>query len=177
MSRQHVTKWIRLLRTETHDETSSSIQQERWWLQCFGIERGLTLWIEAQPSMQRRLLQYPTKVETKQSKPTKRDVNPWRLSASWQHWVPHPGPAWFVWLGYHHTPPPYSPDLAPSDFHLFTKLKEFLGGKRFSNEVDEAVQKWVKELAAEVHNTGIKNLVPRPQKWIKLFVATMLKNS
>ncbi|GFV60698.1 uncharacterized protein TNCV_4180341 [Trichonephila clavipes] len=27
--------------------------------------------------------------------------------------------------------PPYSPDLARSDFHLFRYLKEFLGGKRF----------------------------------------------
>ena len=25
--------------------------------------------------------------------------------------------------------PPYSPDLAPSDFHLFLHLKKFLGGK------------------------------------------------
>jgi len=29
------------------------------------------------------------------------------------------------------TTPPYSPDLAPSDFHLFLHLKKFLGGKRF----------------------------------------------
>ncbi|GBN20706.1 hypothetical protein AVEN_264480-1 [Araneus ventricosus] len=28
---------------------------------------------------------------------------------------------------------PYSPDLSPSDFHLFFKLKEFLGGKRFGS--------------------------------------------
>jgi hypothetical protein len=26
----------------------------------------------------------------------------------------------------------YSPDLAPSDFHLFPKLKIFLGGQKFS---------------------------------------------
>jgi len=30
--------------------------------------------------------------------------------------------------------PPYSPDLAPSDFWLFPHLKKFLRGKRFSNE-------------------------------------------
>ncbi|GBM18427.1 hypothetical protein AVEN_72760-1 [Araneus ventricosus] len=30
--------------------------------------------------------------------------------------------------------PPYSPDLAPSDFHLFLKLKEFLGGKPFGSD-------------------------------------------
>jgi histone-lysine N-methyltransferase SETMAR len=27
--------------------------------------------------------------------------------------------------------PPYSPDLAPSDFHLFSPLKKNRGGKRF----------------------------------------------
>jgi len=30
--------------------------------------------------------------------------------------------------------PPYSPDLAPSDFHLFGPLKEFLGGQQFSTD-------------------------------------------
>nr|CAH7746809.1 unnamed protein product [Callosobruchus chinensis] len=29
---------------------------------------------------------------------------------------------------------PYSPDLAPSDFHLFPKLKQHLGGQRFSTD-------------------------------------------
>lgn len=32
--------------------------------------------------------------------------------------------------------PPYSPDLAPSDFHLFPKFKKFLSGKRFSSNED-----------------------------------------
>jgi hypothetical protein len=30
--------------------------------------------------------------------------------------------------------PPYSPDLAPSDFHMFGPLKEAMGGKRFCSE-------------------------------------------
>ena len=30
--------------------------------------------------------------------------------------------------------PPYSPDLAQSDFHLFGPLKEFLGGHHFSSD-------------------------------------------
>jgi len=30
--------------------------------------------------------------------------------------------------------PPYSPDLAPSDFHLFGSLQEFLGGQYFSTD-------------------------------------------
>jgi len=38
--------------------------------------------------------------------------------------------------------PPYSPDLAPSDFHLFLHLKKFLGGKQFDDDDDlkDAVQ-------------------------------------
>ena len=41
--------------------------------------------------------------------------------------------------------PPYSPDLASSDYHLFGPLKEHLGGKRFRNyeEVIQAVQEWL----------------------------------
>jgi len=41
--------------------------------------------------------------------------------------------------------PPYSPDLAPSDYHLFLHLKKFLGGKRFGDDDDlkDAVQKWL----------------------------------
>ncbi|GFX48781.1 histone-lysine N-methyltransferase SETMAR [Trichonephila clavipes] len=35
--------------------------------------------------------------------------------------------------------PPYSPDLAPSDFHLFPELKKNLGGTQF--QTDEEVQK------------------------------------
>jgi histone-lysine N-methyltransferase SETMAR len=42
--------------------------------------------------------------------------------------------------------PPYSPDLAPSDFHLFGPMKEHLQGQKFAddNEVMEAVQRWLK---------------------------------
>jgi transposase len=40
--------------------------------------------------------------------------------------------------------PPYSPDLTPSDFHLFPKMKNHLRGQRFhSNEdVQNEVKKW-----------------------------------
>jgi hypothetical protein len=40
--------------------------------------------------------------------------------------------------------PPYSPDLAPSDFHLFGALKDAIRGKRFGSddEVIEEVKKW-----------------------------------
>jgi len=43
--------------------------------------------------------------------------------------------------------PPYSPDLAPSDYFLFQVTKKFLWGKRFSSdeEVKEAVTTWFEE--------------------------------
>jgi len=42
--------------------------------------------------------------------------------------------------------PPYSPDLAPSDFHLFGPIKDHLRGHKFAdnNEVMDAVQSWLK---------------------------------
>ena len=33
--------------------------------------------------------------------------------------------------------PPYSPDLAPSDYYLFSKLKKDLRGKKFDDDDDE----------------------------------------
>jgi histone-lysine N-methyltransferase SETMAR len=41
---------------------------------------------------------------------------------------------------------PYSPDLAPSDFHLFGSLKDALRGTHFEddNSVIEAVRKWLR---------------------------------
>ena len=43
--------------------------------------------------------------------------------------------------------PPYGPDLAPSDYHLFGPLKESLGGRRFrdSNEVIAFVEDWINQ--------------------------------
>lgn len=40
--------------------------------------------------------------------------------------------------------PSYSPDLAPSDFHLFGSLKEFLGGTHFNtdDEMKNDVLQW-----------------------------------
>lgn len=66
-------------------------------------------------------------------------------------------------MNHHH----YSPNLAPLDFHSFTKLKGFLGEKRFYND-DEIKQTLLKELTGEVYNTGIQKPVPRQQKCIEL---------
>ena len=62
--------------------------------------------------------------------------------------------------------PPYSPDLAPSDFHLFLHLKKHLAGKKFddNDEVQEEVMTWFKGLAADFYDSGIQKLVPRLNK-------------
>jgi len=47
--------------------------------------------------------------------------------------------------------PPYSPDLAPSDFHLFPHLKRDLKGTHFTSddEVEQAVTSWIKQRTPE----------------------------
>jgi len=63
-------------------------------------------------------------------------------------------------------PPRYSPDLAPSVYHLFLHLKKFLGGKRFDDDDDlkNAVQKWLTSQAAAFYEEGIQKLVSRYNK-------------
>jgi histone-lysine N-methyltransferase SETMAR len=70
----------------------------------------------------------------------------------------------FGWEDFEH--PAYSPDLAPSDFHLFPKLKEFLGGKRMETdaEVKDTVTAWLNGLAAEFYDEGIVKLLSRLDK-------------
>jgi len=62
--------------------------------------------------------------------------------------------------------PPYSPDIAPSDFHLFLHLKKHIAGKKFNDddEVQKEVMRWFKGLAADFYDSGIKKLVPRLNK-------------
>jgi histone-lysine N-methyltransferase SETMAR len=62
--------------------------------------------------------------------------------------------------------PPYSPDLAPSDFHLFLHLKKFLAGQRFNNDEDvkRTVQKGLSSQAAAFYDEGIQKLVSRYDK-------------
>uniref|UniRef100_A0A1B6MRN8 Histone-lysine N-methyltransferase SETMAR n=1 Tax=Graphocephala atropunctata TaxID=36148 RepID=A0A1B6MRN8_9HEMI len=56
--------------------------------------------------------------------------------------------------------------LAPSDFHLFRYLKEFLGGERFDtdDEVKEAVKDWLSSHVADFYHIGIQKLVERYDK-------------
>jgi histone-lysine N-methyltransferase SETMAR len=56
--------------------------------------------------------------------------------------------------------PPYSPDLAPSDFRLFPKLKLFLTGQRFSlnQETIAAVEGYFAHLMKNHCRDGIMAL-------------------
>ena len=65
--------------------------------------------------------------------------------------------------------PPYSPDLAPSDFYLFRLMKKPLRGKRFGtdNEVIEAVEQWFSDMPKEFFQSGIRECRERWQKCIE----------
>jgi hypothetical protein len=62
--------------------------------------------------------------------------------------------------------PPYSLDLAPSDFHLFGPMKEHVRGQKFADDdqVMEAVQSWLKAMPKRFFLEGIRKLVDR---WTK----------
>ncbi|CAK9811774.1 Histone-lysine N-methyltransferase SETMAR [Anthophora quadrimaculata] len=64
----------------------------------------------------------------------------------------------------HH--PPYSPDLAPTDYHFFRNLDNFLIGKKFNsdNAVKLAFQEFIDSRPPGFYTTGLNNL---PLKWQK----------
>ena len=55
--------------------------------------------------------------------------------------------------------PPYSPDLAPSDFFLFPKIKEHLADKRFASDED-LKDVGLNNQAGTWYEEGINKLVP-----------------
>ena len=67
-------------------------------------------------------------------------------------------------LGWEVLPHPlYSPDLAPSDFHLFRSLSNALQGVSFNNDVE--LRAWLEEFfesrPGDFYRRGIKKLVER----------------
>ena len=66
--------------------------------------------------------------------------------------------------------PPYSPDLAPSDYHLFPNLQKCLGGKKFDSneEVIDAVNEYFEGLDESDYKNGITALEHRYEKCISL---------
>jgi hypothetical protein len=55
-----------------------------------------------------------------------------------------------------------SPDLAPSDYHPFTYLKNWLGSQYFNNneEFMRDVKTWLRSQAADFFDIGIKKRIP-----------------
>jgi len=64
--------------------------------------------------------------------------------------------------------PPYSPDLAPSDFHLFRLMKDGLHGEHFPSydAVVRAVKQWATSAGAGFYEHGMQALVHRWRKCI-----------
>ena len=61
----------------------------------------------------------------------------------------------------HH--PPYSTDLAPSDFYLFPKLKEFMKGRKLIDDEDviHTASGWLEDQDQEFFYSGIRALKKR----------------
>ena len=66
--------------------------------------------------------------------------------------------------------PPYSPDLAPSDYHLFPGLKIQLKGHHFLSdaEVIAAAETWLDGQPSEFFLSGLQKLQQRTKKSIEL---------
>lgn len=66
--------------------------------------------------------------------------------------------------------PPYSPDLAPTDYYLFPSLKRWLEGRRFmsNDEVIAEVDAYFEEFDKSYYSKGIEMLEDRYTKCISL---------
>lgn len=60
--------------------------------------------------------------------------------------------------------PPYSPDLAPTDYKVFRSLQNFLNGKEFrtEDELKSAIQQWIDGKPSGFWVKGIADL---PRRW------------
>ena len=67
--------------------------------------------------------------------------------------------------------PLYSPDLGPSDFHLFGPPKQHLSGERFPDEdaVERAVCAWFRQQPQIFYGAGLQGLVKWWDKCLNLF--------
>ena len=66
--------------------------------------------------------------------------------------------------------PPYSPGLAPSDYHLFLGLKKKLKGRHFSSDaqVIAAVETWLDGQTSNFFFSGLQKLEQRAKEFIEL---------
>jgi hypothetical protein len=70
----------------------------------------------------------------------------------------------FNWELFDH--PPYSPDLAPSNYHLFTHLKNWVELQWFNSneELMEGVKTWLGSQVVDIFDTSIQKLIPQYDK-------------
>jgi histone-lysine N-methyltransferase SETMAR len=61
--------------------------------------------------------------------------------------------------------PPYSPDLAPSDYHLFRSLQNHLNNKKFERfeEVNNAIVAYFESKRISFFEAGTEKLVTRSE--------------
>ncbi|KAL1474652.1 hypothetical protein MTO96_020541 [Rhipicephalus appendiculatus] len=66
--------------------------------------------------------------------------------------------------------PPYSPDLAPSDFHLFPTMKSYLKGKHFPDDetLISEVTTWLLEQPVDFYKRGVYSCIKRWEKCVSL---------
>ena len=74
----------------------------------------------------------------------------------------------FNWEIFDH--PPYIPDLPPSGYHLFTKMKVWLATQRFhtNKELMDGVNNSLRNLAAPFFDKGLQKLVSRYDKCLNV---------
>ncbi|PNF30022.1 hypothetical protein B7P43_G05833 [Cryptotermes secundus] len=67
--------------------------------------------------------------------------------------------------------PPYSPVLAPTDFHLFGPLKNHLGGKCFydNEKVEMEVRKWLRQQSKRLVCCGFQHTAEKRDKCINVY--------
>ena len=65
---------------------------------------------------------------------------------------------------------PYSPDLSPSDYHLFPRLKKQLKSRHFTSdaEVIAAAKIWLDGQHSDFFLSGLQTLDQRAKKYIEL---------
>uniref|UniRef100_A0A0K0F2C8 Histone-lysine N-methyltransferase SETMAR n=1 Tax=Strongyloides venezuelensis TaxID=75913 RepID=A0A0K0F2C8_STRVS len=65
--------------------------------------------------------------------------------------------------------PPYSPDLAPTDFHFFKNLDQFLKDKVFKNEesIKIAFEEFIASREARFYANGTNKLVSRWEQCVE----------
>jgi hypothetical protein len=74
--------------------------------------------------------------------------------------------------------PPYSPDLAPPDFHIFGPLKDALRGRRFTedDELKHSVREELRRFSKEFFATGMQLLKQRRNS-VLIMKKTLWKNN